>query len=169
MSLWNPANIMDVPSYPPDRFHGVPEHRASLRYATDREDYAVGPTKFHYLVSQQKSGGDYGLYRVEMGPHAGGAAAHYHRGISEAFYILDGNMLLFDGDNWVEATTGDFLYVPPGSVHGFRNDADTPAEVLVLFSPGAPRESYFEGLAHIGSLTDEQRREWNFRHDSYFL
>ncbi|MBB2989075.1 mannose-6-phosphate isomerase-like protein (cupin superfamily) [Mycolicibacterium iranicum] len=169
MSLWTPDNIMDVPPYPPDRFDGEPEHSASLRFATEPEDYSVGPMKFDYLVTETKSDGDYGLYRVELGPRAGGAAAHYHRAISEAFYVLDGTMRLFDGDKWVEATTGDFLYVPPGGVHGFRNDADEPAQVLVLFSPGAPRESYFEGLSHLSKLTDDERREWNFRHDSYFL
>ena len=42
---------------------------------------------------------------------------------------------------------GDFLYVPPGGVHGFRNKADEPASMLMLFAPGAPREHYFEGLA----------------------
>ncbi len=30
----------------------------------------------------------------------------------------------------------------------------------MLFAPGAPREHYFEGLAQLGELTDEERREW---------
>lgn len=169
MSLWTPDNIMDVPPYPPDRFDGEPQSSATLRHAADPEDYAAGPMKFHYLVTEEKSDGDYGLYRVEMGPRAGGPAAHYHRAISEAFFVLDGSMRLYDGDKWVDAAKGDFLYVPPGGIHGFRNDADEPAEVLILFTPGAPREAYFEGLPHLAGLTDEQRREWNFRHDSYFL
>ncbi len=54
------------------------------------------------------------------------------------------------------ATTGstarpnDFLYVPPGGIHGFRNEADEPASILMLFAPGAPREYYFEGLRRAG-------------------
>jgi len=169
MSLWTPDDIMDVPPYPPARFDGAPQHSASLRRAADPPDHQLGPMNFHYLVTETTSDGDYGLYRVELGPRAGGAAAHYHRAISEAFYVLNGTMRLFDGDTWVNAGQGDFLYVPPGGVHGFRNDADESAEVLILFSPGAPRESYFEGLSHLSGLTDDQRREWNFRHDSYFL
>ncbi|WP_082614209.1 cupin domain-containing protein [Mycobacterium sp. Root265] len=169
MSLWNPQNIMDVPPYPAERFDGEPEISASLRREDHAEDYAVGPMKFHYLVDQKTSAGDYGLYRVEMAARAGGAAAHYHKAISEAFYMLDGTMRLYDGDKWVDATKGDFLFVPPGGIHGFRNDADEPAEVLILFAPGAPRESYFEGLPHLAGLTDEERIEWNQRHDSYFL
>jgi uncharacterized RmlC-like cupin family protein len=55
-------------------------------------------------------------------------------------------MSLFDGHNWIDATAGDFLYVPPG-LHGFRNQADEPASILMLFAPGAPREQYFEGAS----------------------
>jgi mannose-6-phosphate isomerase-like protein (cupin superfamily) len=169
MSLWNPHNIMDVPPYPPERFADDPETSAILRRGDEAEDYAAGSSKFHYLVDQKTSAGDYGLYRVEMGPRAGGAAAHYHKAISEAFYILSGEMRLYNGDKWVGATQGDILYVPPGGIHGFSNDSDEPAELLILFAPGAPREAYFEGLTHLSALTDEQRIEWNQRHDSYFL
>lgn len=169
MSLWNPNNVMDVPPYPPQRFEGAPENSAILRSGTAAEDYAAGSLKFHYLVDRKASAGDYGLYRIEMGPRAGGPGAHYHKAISEAFYVLDGGMRLYDGEQWVDATKGDFLYVPPGGIHGFRNDAHEPAEVLVLFAPGAPREAYFEGLSHLAGLTDEERIEWNHRHDSFFL
>ena len=169
MSLWNPDNVMDVPPYPAARSHGEPESSATLRRRDRAEDYASGSMKFHYLVDQKHSAGDYGLYRVEMGPHAGGPSAHYHKAISEAFYVLDGGMRLYDGDKWVDATKGDFLFVPPGGIHAFRNDADAPAEVLILFAPGAPREAYFEGLSQLAGLSDEQRIEWNHRHDSFFL
>lgn len=48
------------------------------------------------------------------------------------------------------------------------NEADEPASVLMLFAPGAPREPYFEGLAHLGDLTDEQRRAWFDANDNFF-
>ncbi len=169
MSLWSPKTIMDVPPYPPARFDGDPETSAIVRRGDAPEDYAVGTSKFHYLVDEKTSAGDYGLYRVELGPRAAGAAAHYHKAISEAFYVLTGGMRLYDGDKWVDATQGDFLFVPPGGIHGFRNETDDAAEFLILFAPGAPREAYFEGLKHLAELTDEQRIEWNQRHDSFFL
>lgn len=145
--------VMNVPLYPPERHDGGPENSAILRRGDEAEDYAVGSLKFHYLVDEKASAGDYGLYRVEMGPRAGGAAAHYHKAISEAFYVLSGGMRLYDGDKWIDAKQGEFLYVPPGGVHGFSNDADEPAEFLILFAPGAPREAYFEGLSHLFPVT----------------
>ena len=72
--------------------------------------------------------------------------------------MLSGTMKLYDGNDWVDGHQGDFLYVPPGGIHGFRNEADEPASILMLFAPGAPREAYFEGLAKLGDLTDDERR-----------
>jgi quercetin dioxygenase-like cupin family protein len=64
--------------------------------------------------------------------------------MSEAFFVLSGTMKLYDGSKgggWIDGHQGDFLYVPPGGVHGFRNEADEPASILMLFAPGAPREA----------------------------
>ena len=40
---------------------------------------------------------------------------------------------------------------------------------LMLFAPGAPREAYFEGFAHLADMTDEERREWFIENDNYFV
>jgi mannose-6-phosphate isomerase-like protein (cupin superfamily) len=89
--------------------------------------------------------------------------------MSESFFVLSGTMSLFDGRTWVDSTAGDFLYVPPGGLHGFRNEADQLASILMLFTPGAPREAYFEGLAGLADKTDEERREFFIRHDNYYV
>jgi oxalate decarboxylase/phosphoglucose isomerase-like protein (cupin superfamily) len=47
---------------------------------------------------------------------------------------------LYDGADWVDGNRNDFPYVPPGGVHGVRNQADEPASILMVFAPGAPRE-----------------------------
>jgi quercetin dioxygenase-like cupin family protein len=67
--------------------------------------------------------------------------------MSEAFVVLSGTMKLYDGKDWLDGRQGDFLDVPPGGVHGFRNEADEPASVLMLFAPGAPREVTSKGSA----------------------
>jgi quercetin dioxygenase-like cupin family protein len=69
--------------------------------------------------------------------------------MSEAFFVLSGTMKLYDGskgDDWIDGHQGDFLYVPPGGVHGFRNGADEPASILMLFAPdAAPGRGRFPG------------------------
>jgi mannose-6-phosphate isomerase-like protein (cupin superfamily) len=105
--------------------------------------------------------GEFGLFRWDMRSRAGGPAAHFHRTFSESFYILSGTVRLYDGARWVEATAGDFLYVPQGGVHAFQNDSDADASILILFSPGAPRERFFQEMAEIaGSGRQLSQREW---------
>ncbi|WP_026426011.1 cupin domain-containing protein [Actinokineospora inagensis] len=130
-------------------------------------------TATHFVAPGSVTGGQFGLFRYDMVPGAGGPGAHFHRTFSESFYILDGTVRLFDGENWVSATSGDFLYVPSGGVHAFSNDADEPASMLILFAPGAPREDFFVELAEIAEAGRELSvAEWDdfyAKHDQYML
>jgi len=56
----------------------------------------------------------------------------------ESFYVLSGAVRLYDGRAWIEGCAGDFLFVPEGGIHGFFNDADEAASMLILFAPGPP-------------------------------
>jgi len=172
MSLWNPRN---VPPYPPARFtKDEPEVSAWLRRAPENggppPDYdSFGLVKYHYLANQKQTDGDYGLYRVDIAPKGGGPGPHFHRAISESFFVLSGTVRLYDGDDWIDSHPNDFLYVPPGGIHGFRNDADESASILMLFAPGAPREAYFEGFAQLADLSDEERAEWFIKNDNFLV
>lgn len=160
-----------VPPYPPPRYTAEqPEVSAWIKRADEPPDYdAFGHVQYHYLAGQQDTDGDYGLYRVQIAPRGGGPGPHFHRGMSEAFYVLSGTLSLYNGTEWVDGNPGDFLYVPPGGIHGFGNTADEPATILILFAPGAPREHYFEGLAQLGEMSDEERREWFDKNDNHFV
>jgi mannose-6-phosphate isomerase-like protein (cupin superfamily) len=124
-----------------------------------------------YLATGASTHGRFGLYRWDMGPTPSGPAPHFHRTISESFYVLSGAVRLFDGREWVEATTGDFLHVPEGGVHGFRNESGQPACMLLLFTPGAPREDYFETLADAArreAMTGDDWTAFFTRHDTFW-
>ncbi|MEV6413186.1 cupin domain-containing protein [Kribbella sp. NPDC051718] len=153
-------------SYPDQVYFGEGgEVSAQFRPANTPIDTGEPDNGIHYLATTETTRGEFGLYRVLMKPHAGGPATHFHRRISESFFILGGTVRLFNGDKWVEAEEGDFLHVPQGGLHAFRNDSDAPADMLLLFTPGAPREEYFEQIAHI---TAEERTAFLDKHDSYF-
>lgn len=108
-------------------------------------------------------------HKVDMGPKAPGARTHFHRSISESFYVLSGEVELYNGERWVTGRQGDFLYVPVGGLHAFKNDSDDPVSMLMLFSPGAPREEYFERVAEFAQRGGEELREFQVRHDSFFV
>jgi mannose-6-phosphate isomerase-like protein (cupin superfamily) len=117
--------------------------------------------------------GEFGLFRWEMAPNAGGPEPHYHRTFSESFYVLEGRVGLFDGASWVETRAGDFLYVPKNGIHAFRNASEEPAAMLILFAPGPPREEYFRALAEDAragrTMTDAERTAFLARHDQYMV
>ena len=123
----------------------------------------------HYLATGASTDGQLGLYRWEMGPGPGGPDPHFHRSITESFYVLSGTIRLHDGNGWTDGRPGDFLYVPQGGVHGFRNESGEPASMLILFTPGAPREDYFERVRTASAMTEEERAEFFLRHDTFWV
>lgn len=130
-------------------------------------------TNVHYLATGATTAGDFGLYRYEMGASPSGPAAHFHRTMSESFYVLEGTIRLYDGARWVDTEPGEFLFVPEGGIHAFRNESGEPATMLILFAPGAPREAYFEELASIAEtgrqLSNEEWTELYRWHDQYMV
>ena len=72
----------------------------------------------------------------------GGPPPHIHTREDEFWYVLDGTFEIRIGDEVHELGPGGFAYAPRGTVHNFRNTADTPSRVLVGFTP-AGMEGFF--------------------------
>jgi mannose-6-phosphate isomerase-like protein (cupin superfamily) len=130
-------------------------------------------TAMTFVAPGSVTEGRYGLFRLDMQPGSGGPGAHFHRTFSESFYVLDGTVRLYDGAGWVSASAGDFLHVPERGIHAFRNNADAPASMLILFAPGAPREDYFREVAALAEsgreMTREERTAFLARHDQFMV
>ncbi|WP_199042057.1 cupin domain-containing protein [Glycomyces salinus] len=159
-------------SYPEPKYHGEDgEVSAVFRPAGTPADLLFHRSggSADYLATGATTGGKFGLYQWNMGPGRSGPDPHFHKTITESFYILSGTVKIYDGTKWVETHPGDFVHVPEGGVHGFRNESGEPASMLLLFAPGAPREGYFEGLATLGEMSDAERREFFEYHDNYWV
>jgi quercetin dioxygenase-like cupin family protein len=131
-----------------------------------------GGSAAHYLETGQTTAGAFGLYRWEMGARPSGPSPHFHRSITESFYVLSGAVRLHDGRRWRDAGPGDFLHVPAGGVHGFRYESGEPASMLLLFTPGAPREDYFETLADAArreAMGEDDWTDFYLRHDTFWV
>ena len=161
-------------SYPSARYRGEKgEISARFRPAGQEPDLTIGTdTAVRYLATGSSTNGQFGLYRWEAQPRTKGPKAHFHKTMSESFFVLAGTIRLFNGERWIDAKAGDFLFVPEGGIHGFDNEADEPAAMLLLFAPGAPREGYFEALAEKAAgrrFSDEEWLDLCRRHDNYFV
>lgn len=133
--------------------------------------YANGGTA-DYLATGASTDGLFGLYRWNMSAEPSGPGPHFHRTLAESFYVLVGTIRIYDGTRWIETEPGDFVHVPPGGIHGFRNESGAPASMLIHFAPGAPREGYFEGLAKWavdGRPSDQEVEAFYRAHDNVWL
>jgi quercetin dioxygenase-like cupin family protein len=168
MSFPNPLHR----PYPADVYRGESgEASAWLRPdgAEPEIGYRSGGT-CEYLATGDRTNDRYGLYRWTFGDAETGPEPHFHRSITESFYVLEGTVRLFDGSGWVTAVAGDFLHVPEGGIHGFRGGDH--ARMLLMFAPGAPREDYFETLAAVGQgapMSDDERAAFMLQHDTYWV
>jgi quercetin dioxygenase-like cupin family protein len=161
-------------SYPPPIYPGDSgEASAWLRPVGTPPDLRSTNTEVHYLATGATTGGLFGLYRYEMGAARSGPDPHFHKTMAESFYVLDGVLRLHDGTGWRDLAAGDFAHVPPGGIHGFRNESGEPVSMLLHFAPGAPRESYFEAVAEVArgerTLSPEEWTELYRRHDQYMV
>lgn len=158
-------------TYPDPLYRGQSgEATAWIRRSGDTPEitYSNGTT-VHYLATGATTDGRFGLYRWAMGPEPSGPGPHFHRTMAESFFVLSGTIRIYDGTGWVDTTAGDFVHVPPGGIHGFRNESGAPAAMLIHFSPGAPREGYFEGLVEIGAMSPEAREQFYRFHDNLWV
>lgn len=157
--------------YPEPRYAGNGgEVSAVYRPAQTRPDLTYpNDNTVHYLARGGGTDGLFGLYRWVMGPEPSGPGPHFHRTLAESFFILSGSVRIYDGTRWIDTRPGDFVHVPAGGIHGFRNESGAVAEMLLHFAPGAPREVYFEGLVGVADMGEEERYEFFHRHDNIWV
>lgn len=158
-------------SYPPPLYDGDTGESSALHRPDGTPPELVYPngTRIHYLSTGESTGGLFGLYRWECGPEETGPNPHFHRTLTESFYILSGTMSIYNGDEWIEATPGEYVHVPAGGVHGFKNRSGAPVSMLLHFAPGAPREGYFEGLVRVAQMSEDERAEFYREHDNIWV
>jgi mannose-6-phosphate isomerase-like protein (cupin superfamily) len=168
------ASNLRLMSYPAPAYLGTGEvDLAQFRPVDTAPDLPLADGAAHFIATGATTAGRFGLYRWDMGVRTAGAQPHFHRTISESFFVLSGAIELFTGEEWVAASPGDFAYVPEGGVHGFRNESGEPASLLILFAPGAPREAYFEGLVEMAAgrwaPTHDELAAFLEEHDNIYI
>lgn len=155
--------------YPPEAYQGTTGEVSAWAHRTGGEPDTRSPNGVtcEYLATGDQTQGRFGLYRWTFGPGESGPDPHFHKTISEQFYVLSGSVRIFDGRAWVDAGPGDFVYVPEGGIHGFRGGDH--AQMLLLFAPGGPREDYFETLARGEAMSEQERTDFMVRHDTWWV
>ncbi len=94
----------------------------------------MGRTSTHFLATGDQTGGAFSLVD-EQATRGESVPLHRHRDDMESFYVLEGELTLYVGDQpGVRAAAGSFAHIPGGTVHGFRIESET-ARYLILTTP----------------------------------
>ncbi|WP_098960181.1 cupin domain-containing protein, partial [Pseudonocardia sp. N23] len=142
--------------------------RVAVRRGDDPPDLGGYPS-VRFIAPGSMTAGRFGLFEYRMAPSSPGPGPHVHATFSESFYVLSGELTIFDGEHWAPYRPGDYVHVGETGVHAFRNDADVETAFLILFAPGIARENFFTELRAIRDqgreLDDREWREFYARHD----
>jgi quercetin dioxygenase-like cupin family protein len=127
-----------------------PVNPADPRYHTRGALYVPadkGPTiwaasdVYTVKATASQTNGLFGFLEASV-PPGGGPEPHAHNDQSETFYLLSGNLEFLDGDQTFTAVAGDFVHVPIGIRHRFKNNGTHTARMICMFTPGGPEEAF---------------------------
>ena len=101
---------------------------------------------FHMSVkaSKEETDGAFSLLEAVEPPDFG-PPLHVHHDAAEAFYVLEGEYIIFvDGREFI-SPAGSFIFIPAGVPHGFRV-GPAASRKLNLYTPAA-MVGYFDDLS----------------------
>jgi mannose-6-phosphate isomerase-like protein (cupin superfamily) len=107
---------------------------------------------YTFLVTGDESDGAY-FSMLAVVPPGGGPPPHVHLLEDETFFVLEGAPTFRLGDERIVAGPGDFVNVPRGNLHCFRNFSDEPVRMILTFTPAGIERFFEETLERAYDLT----------------
>jgi quercetin dioxygenase-like cupin family protein len=107
--------------------------RAYVTAPGEAEKRWMGDTFTYFLATGETTGDAFCLVDEEA-PRGMSVPLHRHPDDMESFYVLEGELTIFIGEEGTKAPAGSFAHVPGGEVHGFRVESER-ARYLILTTP----------------------------------
>jgi quercetin dioxygenase-like cupin family protein len=95
-------------------------------------------------VTAKETNGALGFIEASV-PPGGGPPPHSHNSGDEAFFLLSGELEFLNGDRTFVAGAGDFIFVPRGIRHRFKNIGIHTTKMIFMFTPGGLEEVFVQG------------------------
>ena len=81
---------------------------------------------YRFMATSEDTNGKYAMCEAIVQP-SGGTPPHIHSREEEAFFILEGEIAFYLGEERLVARAGMFANMPIGSQHCFKNETQKPA------------------------------------------
>ena len=94
-----------------------------------------------FLITGAETNGAFFMAEVSVAP-GGGPPPHVHSREDESFYLQQGMLAVQVGAKTMNLSPGDFVHMPRGVAHSFKNVGDETAKLLMVATP-AGLENYF--------------------------
>ena len=104
----------------------------------------LGPVAMTVKATAEMTGGVVTVLEAQE-PPGFGPPLHLHHDADEAFYVLEGEYVMFLEDREVVCPAGSFIFIPRGTRHGFKVGA-VASRKLNFFFPSAML-GYFDDLS----------------------
>lgn len=87
-----------------------------------------------------ETGGAFSQFEV-ADPRGGGTPVHVHHNEDETFYVLEGQVTMFVGDERIDLEAGDFCFGPRDVPHAYLVRSES-ARMLVTISPSGSEQLF---------------------------
>jgi quercetin dioxygenase-like cupin family protein len=111
----------------------------------------LGGFRMTVKAADDETNGAFSLLEAEE-PAGFGPPLHIHRDAAEAFYVLEGEYIIFLDGREASCPAGSFIFIPAGIPHGFRVGG-AASRKLNIYTPAA-MVGYFDEFADAIKTSD---------------
>ena len=115
---------------------------------SDGPNYKWSNDHSYVKVSAADTGGAYTLIEDNLSAEFS-LGLHLHQHHAETFYILEGSLPFYVDGDWMDATAGSTIHIPPGIPHAVDKPG-AAAKMLMVMQPSG----FDQYLAELDKLTE---------------
>lgn len=108
-------------------------------------------------VRADDTGGAYSVFE-DLIPPGAGPVPHTHTKEDETIFVLEGELRAWLGGKQYDVKAGDFVHMPRGVQHYFKNVSEKPTRLLLSYTPGG-FEQWFLDIGTPFAGTDQMPPE----------
>lgn len=108
-------------------------------------------------VRAEDTGGAYSVFE-DLIPPGAGPVPHTHTKEDETIFVIEGELRAWLGGKQYDVKAGDFVHMPRGVQHYFKNVSEKPTRLLLSYTPGG-FEQWFLDIGKPVAGTDEKPPE----------